>query len=165
MPLFIRWTAIAVLTVVVVALCFFLAGMNPSVLSACLVFFGTGYLLARDSKRHNYSGCLPRMVGTILLTMIIVLAIVAFDPLKLPVVMFKLLMISLAGVAGYWLDRELFPYARPDRFIGEGDSDAETEAVAPCESGANVLASLFAGSMIRRAIVVGAAMLAMGLGN
>ncbi|WP_328823224.1 putative holin [Undibacterium crateris] len=31
----------------------------------------------------------------------------------------------MAGVVGYWLDRSLFPYARPDTFIGRYLEDAE----------------------------------------
>ena len=73
------------------------------------------------------------------------------SPQQLPVSLYKLSLVSLAAVVGYWLDRSLFPYARPDRFMGE------------CYDLA-IAGHLAAVSMIRRAVIVGCAMLAMGLG-
>ena len=41
------------------------------------------------------------------------LAIVA--PTWLPVVLYKCGLVTLGGVLGYWIDRALFPYARPNQ--------------------------------------------------
>jgi len=71
-------------------------------------------------------------------------------PQQLPVSTYKLSLIALAAVAGYWVDRSLFPYARPDTFVFKFES-------------ANAV-WLFAASMLRRAIIVAAAMIAVGLG-
>ena len=85
-----------------------------------------------------------RMIEWLLVTLLLVAAIAAIAPHQLPVVAYKLMQVTLFGWIGYWLDRRLFPYARPD---GQMLSDTE-RAVAN----------------LRRAIVVGCAMLAGALG-
>lgn len=87
----------------------------------------------------------PRLWGWALITIVLLVAVWALAPQQLPVSLYKLSLVALAAVVGYWLDRSLFPYARPDRF--------EFESV-----------NLFAACMLRRAVIVGCAMLAMGLG-
>jgi len=68
----------------------------------------------------------------------------------------------MAGVAGYWLDRELFPYARPDEFMSQavsvGGPFVPNRSVAPNQQ------IVFAAAMLRRAVIVGCAMLAIGMG-
>lgn len=100
----------------------------------------------------------PRLLGWLLVALLLAGAVWLIAPQQLPVSLYKLSLVSMAGVAGYWLDRSLFPYARPDRlFAGVprgNDDDAETMARAVMVSAA----------MLRRALVVAAAMLATGLG-
>ena len=45
-------------------------------------------------------------------------------PQQLPVSVYKLSLVAMAAVAGYWLDRSLFPYARPDLFLDLHVNDA-----------------------------------------
>ncbi len=75
------------------------------------------------------------------------LLIYFFSPQQLPVLLLKLAEITLGGVVGYWLDRHLFPYARPHEFKVRGYQHE----------------ILFASTMIRRAIVVGAVVLALAV--
>lgn len=91
----------------------------------------------------------PRMTKTALLALLLVVAVVLISPQQLPVIVYKLGLVLLAGVAGYILDRGLFPYARPDAFK---DSSAE------------LVRYLFIAAQVRRAVIVAAAMLAVGLG-
>lgn len=88
----------------------------------------------------------------------------------LAVSLYKAHLLSLGGWAGYWLDRGLFPYSRPHECIlpvhedtleslsgmaHDGDmADAELAAVS----------SIFELAMIRRAIIVAAALICVGLG-
>jgi hypothetical protein len=73
---------------------------------------------------------------------------------------------------GYWLDRSLFPYARPDVFLElDGDPEVLDESFGPegfsiqlAAQPDAVLLQVLGVAMLRRAIIVGAAMLAMGLG-
>lgn len=94
-----------------------------------------------------------RLAGWALLALALSLAVWAIAPQQLPVSLYKIDLVALAGVLGYWLDRGLFPYARPDAW-----SDLARYGDAPGN------ARVFAACMLRRALVVGAAMLAVGLG-
>lgn len=108
----------------------------------------------------------PRLLGWVLATLLLSGLVWALAPQQLPLTAYKLSLVSLAGLVGYWLDRSLFPYARPDAF--------QTPEAAPLPSpadGAAVLAVvsssqdlLFAAAMLRRSLIVGCAMLALGLG-
>lgn len=94
-------------------------------------------------------------------------------PQQLPVSIYKLSLVALAAVAGYWIDRSLFPYARPDVFLMlegareplpplECDADSDTcLLVIPPNEG---LMRVMGICMLRRAIIVAATMLAVGLG-
>ena len=97
-------------------------------------------------------------------------------PQQLPVSLYKLSLVSLAAVVGYWIDRSLFPYARPDAFLTLQPEDEGPETQHPflpdetsnvCTLDAqpdDVLLRLMGLAMIRRAVIVAATMLAVGLG-
>ena len=108
---------------------------------------------------------LPRLAGTIAVTVVLLLSIMLLSPQQLPVTLYKLSLLSTAGVAGYWLDCALFPYARPDGYLVNPDyrnaSHVAGDADCPVVMGYRLT---FAGAMLRRAIIVGCAMLAIGLG-
>ena len=89
---------------------------------------------------------LPRMFNWLLVTLALAGLVYVFSPQQLPVSLYKLSLITMAAVVGYWIDRSLFPYARPD------DLSLATSDV------------LMASAMLRRAIIVGCAMLAVSLG-
>lgn len=80
-----------------------------------------------------------------MITVGLLLAVLALAPQQLPVSLYKLSLVTLAAVVGYWLDRSLFPYGRPD----------ELQIVDPAHFGV---------AMLRRALIVSASMIAMGLG-
>jgi hypothetical protein len=108
----------------------------------------------------------PRMIEWWLIAALLCGVIFKLAPQQLPVSVYKISLIAIAGVVGYWLDRSLFPYARPDSFQG---SEVERES-----GGEEALCfeldyeppndMLFAVSMVRRALIVAAAMIAVGLG-
>lgn len=91
---------------------------------------------------------LPRMTDWIVITILLTILIYVLAPQQLPVSLYKLSLITTAAVVGYWIDRSLFPYARPDN---QSLVDANAH-------------QLIAASMLRRAIIVGCAMLAVSLG-
>lgn len=88
----------------------------------------------------------PRMFDWLLVTLILAALIYVFSPQQLPVSLYKLSLITMAAVVGYWIDRSLFPYARPDDAV-----------LIPSHI-------LQAAAQLRRAIIVGCAMLAVSLG-
>ena len=121
------------------------------------------------------------------LTLVAVLsvAIALVAPQQLSVLAYKVLMLSVAALAGYALDRSLFPYARPDVVLdaddapwlpqgvlpelsvdfGEGmlrDSGAEQEYLRQDQRRTNL--QLLQWCMARRALLIFGAMLAVGLG-
>ena len=114
----------------------------------------------------------PRLSGWLLITLVLLACVWAIAPQQLPVSLYKLSLVTLAAVVGYWLDRSLFPYARPDFFLSADDVDDDAMEEDGPEGftmlqGCTVddsLARLMSAAMLRRAIIVGCAMLAMGLG-
>ena len=112
---------------------------------------------------------LPRMLDWLLAAVVLMLFVWQLAPHQLPVSLYKLSLIALAAVAGYWIDRSLFPYARPDRFLSVDEPPVEEEgpdgSTLTLGTFADpVLPPLMAAAMLRRAIIVAAAMIAVGLG-
>ena len=89
-------------------------------------------------------------------------------PQQLSVVIFKIALVSIAGVMGYWLVRALFPYARPDGYLALSKPNRYQQDIYSIEKAdypiIHQLDFVFALAMLRRAVIVGAAMLAVGLG-
>lgn len=104
----------------------------------------------------------PRMFGWLFATVLLTIAVGLLAPQQLPVSLYKLSLVSTAAVVAYWMDYALFPYARPDAYL-----------ILPWSPGAPYVADalvrqgyelVFAAAMLRRAVIVGCAMLAIGLG-
>lgn len=85
-------------------------------------------------------GCgIGRMWPGLLLTALLSWVVWQIAPLLVGAMVNKMLMVTSGGVAGYWIDRWLFPYARPHDLCGTD----------------------FEAAQLRRAIIVAAAMLSM----
>lgn len=104
-------------------------------------------------------------------TVLLALMVGAIAPQQLPVSLYKLSLVTLAGVVGYWLDRSMFPYARPDSFLPPGRDALDFLPLPPGETACTLLVApedaqlhLAGVAMLRRAVIVAATMLAMGLG-
>ena len=116
----------------------------------------------------------PRLTGWTLITLALLVAVWALSPQQLPVSLYKLSLVTLAAVIGYWLDRSIFPYARPDALMCSSMLDGEPEPMPTWEMGDETVglelsperteSLVFGLAMLRRAVIVGCAMLAMGLG-
>ncbi len=94
------------------------------------------------------------------------LAVIALvSPVQLPVVLYKAALIALAAVLGYWLDRALFPYARPDSFLQRdwryGTEEPQGDADFPVVA-SHMLA--YCTALLRRALVVGAVVIGVAMG-
>lgn len=90
---------------------------------------------------------LPRLTLWAIVAVILLFAISLVSPQQLPVVLYKLALVTLACVLGYWVDRALFPYDRPHTYAETGE-DLMPRGLA----------------MLRRALVVFAAVLGLTLG-
>lgn len=103
---------------------------------------------------------LPRMFWVMLMAALLLCVVSMLAMQQLPVVIYKLALVMAAGAAGYAVDRAAFPYARPHVFKPKGkgpgphlDQGCLTDAYGP-----------YLVAMIRRAIIIAAAMMAVGLG-
>lgn len=124
-----------------------------------------------------------RMADWVIAAALLTLLVWLIAPHQIPVSLYKLSLVALAAVAGYWIDRSLFPYARPDFFFelrhGAGERAQETTftslqgvvsfaekaaAINLSEARPDELMRLAGISMLRRAGIVAATMLAVGLG-
>ena len=107
----------------------------------------------------------PRNTGWLLAALLLLATIAWANPVQLPVVLYKVGLVALGIVLGYWADRALFPYARPDSYLArdwrlgtpmpEGDADYP---IVPQYLRA------FCTSQLRRALIVGAMVLGLTLG-
>ena len=135
---------------------------------------------------------LPRLTSWWLIALALSLAVFIIAPQQLPVTIYKMSLISLAAVAGYWIDRSVFHYARPNtdalrvldqlnaehpaslraldkpgdgqpaRFTDEVAQGGETCMLVSMPDATPVHFML--GCMLRRAIIIAAAILAVSLG-
>ncbi|MBZ9612157.1 putative holin [Rheinheimera maricola] len=90
---------------------------------------------------------LPRLFTWIILSLALIAAIAFFSPHQMPLVLYKVALVSLAAVLGYWLDRALYPYDRPHTYAETGE-DLVPRGLA----------------MLRRALIVLACVLGLTLG-
>lgn len=108
---------------------------------------------------------LPRTTTWIILAVLLLAAIALISSVQLPVVLYKTALIALAVVLGYWVDRVLFPYARPDGYLCRdwryGTDEPEFAADYPIVEG---YFTVFVASCMRRAVVVGAVVVSLALG-
>ena len=115
---------------------------------------------------HHHNVHTPRRKLFIVLAVLLLAVIAMVSPVQLPVVLYKAALIALAAVIGYWLDRALFPYARPDSFLWRdwrmGTDEPEGDVDYPVAS-ADYMAA-YCAAQLRRAIVVGCVVLGVAAG-
>ncbi len=104
---------------------------------------------------------LPRMTKTAVLALALAVAVVLIAPQQLPVIVYKLALVVLAGVAGYILDRALFPYARPHILSPDPINPREIPGEIPR---LDTWDMLYIAAQLRRTLIVVGAMLAVGMG-
>jgi len=112
----------------------------------------------------------PRMWSWALATAVLVLLTIftqQADPGSvLAVTLYKAHLMSLGGWGGYWLDRALFPYDRPHLYVEPDDDQVfdDAEADDPALAQLAVATNGFHLAMLRRAVVVAACLVCVGLG-
>jgi hypothetical protein len=90
----------------------------------------------------------PRLAGWGALAASLIFLLWMFAPAQVPVILHKLAIVTLGAVVAYWLDRHAFPHARVGDLIDQGQTDPDFYPV-------------ISAAFIRRAIIIGAGMLAM----
>ena len=106
----------------------------------------------------------PRLSGWLLITLALLAAVWAIAPQQLPVSLYKLSLVTLAAVVGYWIDRSLFPYARPAYLLDLQDAlvagspplvcDDDDQCALMDSARDDLLLRLCGTSMLRLAVLV-----------
>lgn len=102
-----------------------------------------------------------RMSGWLYLSLGLAVAILLLAPYQLPVTLYKLSLITTGAWLGYWLDRALFPYARPGCLIGWYSSPGGPGVVLTLSE---PQAKAFGAAMLRRALIIAAVVIGVALG-
>lgn len=107
----------------------------------------------------------PRLFSWILFSTLMFAGLYFTSPQQAEVAYYKFALVIAAAIAGYWIDRALFPYARPDgylkKFWQHGSDEPEDKADYEVVEQYN---RVFAAAMLRRAIIVGCTILGVTLG-
>lgn len=101
------------------------------------------------------------MVAFALLT-----AILLISPVQLPVMLYKLALVTAAAILGVFFDFALFPFATPSSYLNDdwrNDPDANRLHSADYPIAKGYLPA-FVGACLRRAAIVAAFVLAVSLG-
>jgi len=114
-----------------------------------------------SSPACNTQSRLPRLTLWVFVTMALMICLALAAPEQMPVIAYKVALVTLGVVLAYWLDRALFPYARPHEYmpkpIGPGGCGPD-----PQEADRYTVA--FAAACMRRALIVLACVLGLTLG-
>ena len=114
-----------------------------------------------SSPACNPQSRLPRLTLWVFVTMALMICLALAAPEQMPVIAYKVALVTLGVVLAYWLDRALFPYARPHEYmpkpLGPGGCGPD-----PQEADRYTVA--FAAACLRRALVVLACVLGLTLG-
>lgn len=98
---------------------------------------------------------MPRLIDWLCITVGLLIALALLNPQQLPVVLYKLTLVALGVPATYWIDRALFPYARPHEFLTQQSA---------LSSGERHVSTAVALLMMRRAVILLAVVLGLTLG-
>ena len=100
-------------------------------------------------------------------TVLILAFLAVLSPQQLPVIAYKAGLVSFAACVGVWLDRAIFPYARPSGYLKTDwlkNPDADGDDGVPDFEICDRYIRPFAVATIRRGIIVGSVVLGMCLG-
>lgn len=103
-------------------------------------------------KKHTFFDRLrlwPWLLGSLLTTTVV--GVIA--PHQLGVLIWSLSKLCLGAYLGYWIDRGIFCYARPGAVVGAAKQGCD-----------GVAWNVACWCMMRRAVIIAAAVLALGLG-
>lgn len=115
----------------------------------------------------------PRMINWLLVTAVLMVLALWWQQVApgtlLAVSLYKAHLMALGGWGGYWLDRALFPYDRPHIHLQadpaqEGDDAAWNQAVQDGQALRICSDTALNTAMLRRAIIVAACLVCVGLG-
>lgn len=132
------------------------------VLIIALVIYGLLHVIPGKSKVEEIW---PRLFGWVLISTLLFAGLYFTSPQQGEVAYYKFALVIGSAILGYWIDRCLFPYARPDGFLKDFWTKGTSEPIGDVDH--QVVPGydrLYALVMIRRAIIVGCTILGVTLG-
>ncbi|MEB4585581.1 putative holin [Pasteurella multocida] len=110
-----------------------------------------------------------RLLSWVISALCLLVIISVASPVQLPVVLYKLALISIASIIGYHLDRALFPYSSPGSYLKDKWNKHESKITVRLENTpehpvCDGYLNVFAMVVLRRALIVGAVILGVTLG-
>jgi len=93
------------------------------------------------------------------ITLLLALSVGLWAPMQGQVIIFKICLVTLASLVGYWIDRMIFPYARIH--VMKAQFDFSEQMDKSCQQ---MYSQNFNIAQIRRALIVLAAILGVCLG-
>lgn len=129
--------------------------------SAVLLWALLHFLPGKSKKEEVW----PRLFGWTFLSTLLLAGLYFVSPQQAEVVYYKFALVICAAILGYWIDRCLFPYARPDGFLKYFWQNGTEEPI--CKVDHEVVSDyhqVYAEAMKRRAIIVGCTILGATLG-
>jgi hypothetical protein len=107
----------------------------------------------------------PRLFSWVLFSTLLFAGLYFTSPQQAAVAYYKFALVISAAITGYWIDRAMFPYARPDGYLKEFWQKGSDEPIGKADfEVVNEYNRVFAAAMIRRAIIVGCTILGVTLG-
>jgi hypothetical protein len=107
----------------------------------------------------------PRTLIWALCTVFLCMVLANIAPDQVVVVIYKIALVFLGGLIGYWLDRAAFPYARPDGYLVDFWQRGTDEPIGAADfEVCNGYYNVYALAMLRRALIMIAVIIAMAIG-
>lgn len=107
----------------------------------------------------------PRLFGGLVVSALLLAGLYFVSPQQAEVVFYKFVLVIAGAFVGYWIDRALFPYSRPDGYLKwfwqSGTQEKLDEADYALVAGYE---NVFAIAMLRRAMIIIAVVLGVTLG-
>ncbi|MEX0745300.1 MAG: putative holin [Phycisphaeraceae bacterium] len=101
-----------------------------------------------------------RALPWLLLALVATAVVAGLAPYQLGVLAWSLAKLCIGAYLGYWIDRTIYPYARPHDLFGRANLLASRDQ----NDGARHLRQQASLATLRRALVMAAVILALGLG-
>ncbi|HTF98662.1 MAG TPA: putative holin [Cellvibrio sp.] len=132
------------------------------VLLLCLLSW---FLLRFFPGRSKTEEIWPRLFAWVFFTTVLFAGLLFIAPAQAQVAYYKFALVIGAALLGYWIDRAIFPYSRPDGYLKRFWQDGSEEPMGRADfEVVNEYGHVFASAMIRRAIIIAATILGVTLG-
>lgn len=121
-------------------------------------------------KINFKSFCFSRLNWLVALSAALLIILSILAPHQIVVALYKINLITIAALVGYWIDRIIFPYARPDGYLTY-DWRQQKQKLSDCGTDEQVDFSVvkdhqlaFSAAMLRRSLIMIAVVLGVALG-